>query len=57
MEIYKAALIGALEDRTITPTEERVLEALRKKLSLTEADTGNLMADLQAEMHSARPVH
>lgn len=54
MEIYKAALIGALTDQQITQAEKQMLEALRKKLELSESDTQNLMSDLQAEMKAAK---
>jgi hypothetical protein len=52
MEIYKAALIGALEDQEITPLEKRMLEALRKKLDLTSSDADQLMRDLRSEMRT-----
>ncbi|MBI2077337.1 MAG: hypothetical protein HYT80_03050 [Euryarchaeota archaeon] len=53
MEIYKAALEGALADRSMDIEESKALSNLRATLNLSEADHHLLERDIRATMEKA----
>jgi len=46
MEVYKAALEGAMEDGAVSAKEREVLRRLRESLGITDADASALERDL-----------
>ncbi len=50
MEIYRAALEGALADKIVNVTELATLKNLRSKLGITEADHQLLERDIRAQL-------
>lgn len=50
MEIYRAALEGALADKIVNPTELSTLKNLRSTLGITEADHMLLERDIRARL-------
>ena len=53
MEIYRAALEGALADRAVSVDESHALRNLRDKLSISEADHHLLERDIRTTMEKA----
>jgi hypothetical protein len=54
-DVYRTAVEGILDDAVVSPKEQRVLDRLRKKIGLSEAEAELIQAEVTARLRARTP--